>query len=112
MVFIFIATLQRGFGLVWLRRGNVENTPTLRLKPGVTQTLCFSSYLDLQVVSLVLGFMSGNWTLTPYVTSQLVGVERLAEAHGVLMFFGGVGLTLGPPVVGKAVSGSGLVSVR
>lgn len=76
----------------------------------VTRTLCSSSYLDLQVVSLVLGFMSGNWTLTPYVCSHMVGVERLAEAHGILMFFGGVGLTLGPPVVGKVVSGSGLVS--
>lgn len=82
------------------------------VKHNVTQTLCFSSYLDLQVVSLVLGFMSGNWTLTPYVCSHMVGVERLAEAHGILMFFGGVGLTLGPPVVGKVVSGSGLVSVR
>ncbi|XP_022597992.1 monocarboxylate transporter 9-like isoform X2 [Seriola dumerili] len=59
-----------------------------------------SSYQDLQVLSLVLGFLSGNWTLTPYVTSQVVGVEKLAEAHGILMFFGGVGITLGPPVVG------------
>lgn len=45
--------------------------------------------------------MSGNWTLTPYVTSKVVGVEKVAEAHGILMFFGGVGLMLGPPVVGK-----------
>ncbi|XP_051275969.1 monocarboxylate transporter 9-like isoform X3 [Dicentrarchus labrax] len=58
-----------------------------------------SSYLDLQVLSVVLGFLSGNWTLIPYVTSQVVGVEKLAEAHGILMFFGGAGLTLGPPVV-------------
>ncbi|KAM8729205.1 monocarboxylate transporter 9-like isoform 1-T2 [Acanthopagrus schlegelii] len=58
------------------------------------------SYLDLQVLSVVLGFMAGNWTLTPYVTSQVVGTEKLAEAHGMLMFFGGVGLMLGPPVVG------------
>lgn len=72
---------------------------------GVKQLLIidvrFRSYLDLQVVSLVLGFGSGNWTLTPYICSRLVGVEKLAEAHGILMLFGGVGLTLGPPVVGK-----------
>lgn len=55
------------------------------------------------MLSLVLGFMSGNWTLTAYITSQVVGVEKLAEAHGILMFFGGVGLMLGPPVVGKTV---------
>ncbi|XP_051275963.1 monocarboxylate transporter 9-like isoform X1 [Dicentrarchus labrax] len=65
-----------------------------------------SSYLDLQVLSVVLGFLSGNWTLIPYVTSQVVGVEKLAEAHGILMFFGGAGLTLGPPVplIGSCVS--------
>uniref|UniRef100_A0A4W6G294 Major facilitator superfamily (MFS) profile domain-containing protein n=1 Tax=Lates calcarifer TaxID=8187 RepID=A0A4W6G294_LATCA len=59
-----------------------------------------SSYLDLQVLSVVLGFLGGNWTLTPYVTSQVVGAEKLAEAHGILLFFGGAGLMLGPPVVG------------
>ncbi|XP_071770694.2 monocarboxylate transporter 9-like [Centroberyx gerrardi] len=58
------------------------------------------SYLGLQVLSAVLGFLNGNWALTPYVTTQLVGVDKLAEAHGILMFFGGVGLILGPPVVG------------
>ena len=67
----------------------------------ISVSLCFRSYLDLQVLSVVLGFMAGNWTLTPYVTCQVVGTEKLAEAHGMLMFFGGVGLMLGPPVVGQ-----------
>ncbi|XP_047465666.1 monocarboxylate transporter 9-like [Mugil cephalus] len=58
------------------------------------------SYLGLQLLSLVLGFLSGNWTLVPYVISQVVGPEKLAEAHGILMFFGGFGIMLGPPVVG------------
>ncbi|XP_076616546.1 monocarboxylate transporter 9-like [Chaetodon auriga] len=60
-----------------------------------------SSYLELQVLSVVLGFLNGSWTLVPYVISQVVGVEKLAEAHGILMFFGGVGLALGPPAVGS-----------
>ncbi|XP_078019712.1 monocarboxylate transporter 9-like [Epinephelus lanceolatus] len=60
-----------------------------------------SSYMELQVLMAVLGFSIGNWTLTPYVTSKVVGVEKLPEAHGILMFFGGVGITLGPPVVGS-----------
>lgn len=64
-------------------------------------SLCSSSYLGLQVISLVLGFMSGNWTLLPYITSEVVGVDKFTEAYGILMFFGGVGLTLGPPLVGK-----------
>lgn len=57
--------------------------------------------MGLQVLSVSLGLMAGNWTLTPYVTGQVVGMEMLAGAHGILMFFGGVGIVLGPPFVGK-----------
>ncbi|XP_076856719.1 monocarboxylate transporter 9b [Brachyhypopomus gauderio] len=58
------------------------------------------NYVGLQVVSAVLGFFSGNWSITPYMTTKVVGVERLTEAYGILMFFGGLGIMLGPPVVG------------
>ncbi|XP_026865262.2 monocarboxylate transporter 9b isoform X2 [Electrophorus electricus] len=58
------------------------------------------SYAGLQVISSVLGFFSGNWSITPYMTTKVVGVERLTEAYGILMFFGGMGIMLGPPVVG------------
>lgn len=57
-------------------------------------------YTGLQILSVWLGFLSGNWSLTPYVTTEVVGAARLSEAHGILMFFGGFGITLGPPVVG------------
>lgn len=57
-------------------------------------------YVGLQLLSLWLGFLSGNWSLTPYVTTKVVGAERLSEAHGILMFFGGSGIALGAPVVG------------
>lgn len=60
------------------------------------------SYLGLQVLSAILGFFSGNWSLTSYITTKIVGLERLTQAHGVLMFFGGLGIMLGPPVVGKS----------
>lgn len=59
------------------------------------------SYAGLQVISAAIGFMSGNWSITPYATATVVGIERLTEAHGILMFFGGFGIMLGPPVVGK-----------
>lgn len=59
------------------------------------------SYVGLQVISVVLGFLSGNWSITPYMTTKIVGIERLTEAYGILMFFGGFGIMLGPPVVGK-----------
>ncbi|XP_072523965.1 monocarboxylate transporter 9b isoform X1 [Salminus brasiliensis] len=58
------------------------------------------SYVGLQVISAVLGFFSGNWSVTPYMTTKVVGMERLTEAYGILMFFGGFGIMLGPPVVG------------
>lgn len=59
------------------------------------------SYLGLQILSAVLGFFSGNWSLTSYITTRIVGLDRLTQAHGILMFFGGFGIMLGPPVVGK-----------
>ncbi|TNM99590.1 monocarboxylate transporter 9a [Takifugu flavidus] len=58
------------------------------------------SYLGLQILSVILGFFSGNWSLTSYITTKIVGLDRLTQAHGVLMFFGGLGIMLGPPVVG------------
>ncbi|XP_048047342.1 monocarboxylate transporter 9a [Megalobrama amblycephala] len=58
------------------------------------------SYLALQVLSAMVGFFSGNWSLTSYITTKIVGMERLSHAHGILMCFGGFGITLGPPVVG------------
>ncbi|XP_023863588.1 monocarboxylate transporter 9 [Salvelinus sp. IW2-2015] len=58
------------------------------------------SYVGLQVLSAVVGFFSGNWSLTSYITTKIVGLEKLTQAHGILMFFGGLGIMLGPPVVG------------
>lgn len=58
------------------------------------------TYLGLQILSISLGFCSGNWSLTSYITTKIVGLDRLTQAHGILMFFGGFGIMLGPPVVG------------
>ncbi|XP_071376537.1 monocarboxylate transporter 9a [Centroberyx affinis] len=58
------------------------------------------SYMGLQILSAVVGFFSGNWSLTSYITTKIVGLDRLTQAHGILMFFGGFGILLGPPVVG------------
>ncbi|KPP62252.1 hypothetical protein Z043_119575, partial [Scleropages formosus] len=59
-----------------------------------------NTYIGLQILSGVVGFFSGNWSITPYVTTKIVGIERLTQAYGLLMFFGGFGIMLGPPVVG------------
>uniref|UniRef100_A0A1A8PUH2 Solute carrier family 16 (Monocarboxylic acid transporters), member 9a n=1 Tax=Nothobranchius pienaari TaxID=704102 RepID=A0A1A8PUH2_9TELE len=59
-----------------------------------------TSYVGLQILTAILGLCSGNWSLTSYITTQIVGLHRLTQAHGILMFFGGFGIMLGPPVVG------------
>ncbi|KAF4084417.1 hypothetical protein AMELA_G00128300 [Ameiurus melas] len=61
----------------------------------------WKSYAGLQVLSAAIGFFSGNWSITSYVTTRLVGIERLGQAHGILMCFSGFGIILGPPVVGS-----------
>ncbi|XP_074814926.1 monocarboxylate transporter 9 isoform X3 [Natator depressus] len=58
------------------------------------------SYILLAILSGILGFLSGNWSIFPYVTTKTVGIEKLAHAYGVLMFFAGLGNSLGPPIVG------------
>ncbi|XP_061491068.1 monocarboxylate transporter 9 isoform X4 [Rhineura floridana] len=58
------------------------------------------SYITLAILSGVLGFLTGNWSIFPYVTTKTVGIEKLAHAYGILMFFAGLGNSLGPPIVG------------
>ncbi|XP_039857125.1 monocarboxylate transporter 9-like [Simochromis diagramma] len=59
-----------------------------------------NSYVGLQILSAIVGFANGNWSLTSYITTRIVGLEKLTQAHGIVMFFGGFGIILGPPVVG------------
>ncbi|KAM6183115.1 monocarboxylate transporter 9 [Erethizon dorsatum] len=58
------------------------------------------SYFTLAVLSAIIGFLTGNWSIFPYVTTKTVGIEKLAHAYGILMFFAGLGNSLGPPIVG------------
>nr|XP_023402743.1 monocarboxylate transporter 9 isoform X2 [Loxodonta africana] len=58
------------------------------------------SYATLAILSGILGFLTGNWSIFPYVTTKTVGIEKLAHAYGILMFFAGLGNSLGPPIVG------------
>lgn len=59
------------------------------------------TYVTLAILSGILGFLTGNWSIFPYVTTKTVGIEKLAHAYGILMFFAGLGNSLGPPMVGK-----------
>ncbi len=61
------------------------------------------NYTGLRVISALLGFFSGNWSVIPYMTTKIVGMDRLTEAYGILMFFGGFSIMLGPPVAGNVL---------
>ncbi|XP_075072450.1 monocarboxylate transporter 9 [Mixophyes fleayi] len=58
------------------------------------------TYTTLAVIAGTIGFFTGNWSIFPYVTTDIVGLEKLTHAYGILMFFAGVGNCLGPPIVG------------
>lgn len=58
------------------------------------------SYVTLAILSGIIGLLTGNWSIFPYVTTKTVGIEKLAHAYGILMFFAGLGNSLGPPIVG------------
>ncbi|XP_051838582.1 monocarboxylate transporter 9 [Antechinus flavipes] len=69
-----------------------------------SMTLCAipfaKSYISLAILSGLIGFFTGNWSIFPYVTTKIVGIEKLTHAFGILMLFAGVGNSLGPPIVG------------
>ncbi|XP_053548218.1 monocarboxylate transporter 9 [Bombina bombina] len=58
------------------------------------------SYPALAILAALLGFLSGNWSIFPYVTTNTVGLDKLTHAYGILMFFAGLGNCLGPPLFG------------
>uniref|UniRef100_A0A8C6QED1 Uncharacterized protein n=1 Tax=Nannospalax galili TaxID=1026970 RepID=A0A8C6QED1_NANGA len=66
-------------------------------------TLCAillaKSYITLSILSGILGFLTGNWSIVPYVTTKTVEIDKLAHAYGILIFFAGLGNSLGPPIV-------------
>lgn len=50
----------------------------------------------------LFGFFSGGYVgLTSIVTVDLVGVDKLSNAFGVLLLFQGVAVAIGPPICGK-----------
>jgi hypothetical protein len=52
----------------------------------------------------LFGFFSGGYVgLTSIVTVDLVGVDKLSDAFGVLLLFQGVAVAIGTPIVGKKI---------
>ncbi|XP_007942124.1 monocarboxylate transporter 14 [Orycteropus afer afer] len=58
------------------------------------------TYAGLAVVCALVGFSSGYFSLMPVVTEDLVGIEHLANAYGIIICANGISALLGPPFAG------------
>ena len=63
--------------------------------------MLFRSYAGLAVICALIGFSSGYFSLMPVVTEDLVGIEHLANAYGIIICANGISALLGPPFAGK-----------
>ncbi|EMP40333.1 Monocarboxylate transporter 14 [Chelonia mydas] len=55
------------------------------------------TYISLAMVCALIGFSSGYFSLMPVVTEDLVGIEHLANAYGIILCANGISALLGPP---------------
>uniref|UniRef100_A0A8C5KCJ6 Solute carrier family 16 (monocarboxylic acid transporters), member 14 n=2 Tax=Jaculus jaculus TaxID=51337 RepID=A0A8C5KCJ6_JACJA len=58
------------------------------------------TYAGLAVICALIGFSSGYFSLMPVVTEDLVGIEHLASAYGIIICANGISALLGPPFAG------------
>ncbi|KFO21891.1 monocarboxylate transporter 14 isoform X1 [Fukomys damarensis] len=58
------------------------------------------TYAGLAAICALIGFSSGYFSLMPVVTEDLVGIEHLANAYGIIICANGVSALLGPPFAG------------
>nr|XP_025861977.1 monocarboxylate transporter 14 [Vulpes vulpes] len=58
------------------------------------------TYAGLAVICALIGFSSGYFSLMPVVTEDLVGIEHLANAYGIIICANGISALLGPPFAG------------
>ncbi len=63
--------------------------------------LCNEMVLTHMTYAVFFGFFSGGYVgLTSIITVDLVGVDKLNDAFGVLLLFQGVAVAIGTPIVG------------
>jgi multisubunit Na+/H+ antiporter MnhC subunit len=57
----------------------------------------------LRIYSATFGATVGVYvSLTSVILVDLIGLDKLTNAFGLLLFFQGVATLIGPPIVGKA----------
>jgi len=61
-----------------------------------------TSFPALAAVSAAFGlFVSANYALTTVILVELVGVDRLTDAVGIVSFAQGIANLVGPPLAGR-----------
>lgn len=59
-------------------------------------------YTSLLIYSSVFGFTIGAYVgLTSVILVDLLGLDKLTNAFGLLLLFQGIASLIGPPIVGK-----------
>lgn len=60
-----------------------------------------TSFTSFFIYSIVFGFSSGGYvSLTSVLIVDLLGLEKLTDAFGILLVFQGIATSIGPPIVG------------
>lgn len=70
---------------------------------GVVSVFSFvcTNYASMMVYSFCFGLLIGVYTcLTPIVLVDLLGLEKLSNAFGLVLLYQGIGAVVGPPIAG------------
>uniref|UniRef100_A0A8C0W7Y7 Major facilitator superfamily (MFS) profile domain-containing protein n=1 Tax=Castor canadensis TaxID=51338 RepID=A0A8C0W7Y7_CASCN len=79
---------------------NVFLTANLTLVLSILILPLMQTYAGLAAICALIGFSSGYFSLMPVVTEDLVGIEHLANAYGIIICANGISALLGPPFAG------------
>lgn len=85
----------------WVNRLYLYNIALTLCGIGTCASIWFYSYASQIFYAIVFGSMSGAYVgLTSVVLVDLLGMERLTNAFGLLLMFQGIASILGPPICG------------
>ncbi|XP_058521076.1 monocarboxylate transporter 14 isoform X1 [Ochotona princeps] len=84
----------------WVSAWNVFLLANLVLGLCILALPLAHTYASLAVVCALIGFSSGYFSLMPVVTEDLVGIEHLPNAYGIIICANGISALLGPPFAG------------
>ncbi|CAH1982807.1 unnamed protein product [Acanthoscelides obtectus] len=86
----------------WINRLYVYNASLTLCGIAIFMSAFCSSFYALAIASAVFGFFIGAYVgLTSVILVDLLGLDRLTNAFGLLLLFQGVASLIGPPIAGS-----------